>query len=241
MERRAYELLSGMERSWWYRGRALVVTRALRRFATCGQLVLDYGAGSGGMHASLAEFGDVFAFEPDVEARAEASRRGYACVWGSDKDIAQRTYDIAAFCDVLEHVEDDRETLMHVRRSLAPGGHVVITVPAYQWMWSAHDVAHHHFRRYTKTQVGKLLESAGFEVRFASYWNALLFPLAIVLRIVGKSGEGSLGLPGVINETLRALIALEANIMRLVPLPFGLSVVAVGRRRDESVAKDDEL
>lgn len=232
MERHAYELLSGMERSWWYRGRALVVAWALRRFVVGKGKVLDYGAGSGGMRTALSEFGEVFAFEPDEEARKEASQRGYAKVIENDSDIAKVVYDVAAFCDVLEHVQDDVGTLVRIKRTLAPGGHVVITVPAYQWMWSAHDVTHHHFRRYTRTQVRELLEKAGFEVRFASYWNAMLFPLAVLMRLLGKSGEGSLGLPGVINETLLALIGIEARMTRIVPLPFGLSVVAVGRKRE---------
>ena len=233
MERKAFELLGAMEKSWWYRGRARVVEAVLEYYeAGLPQgSVLDYGAGAGGMIGTLKKFGTVFGSEPDEIARSEAVPRGYKEVYASDADALQRKYQLAVFCDVLEHLKDDRATLERVRESLTPHGVVVMTVPAFQWMWSVHDVNHHHFRRYNRRQVIKLLESAGFRVRYASYWNMSLFPLAGLMRLVGKTGEGSLGLPKFINDILLAVINLEAYLMQFVPLPFGTGIVAVAERR----------
>ena len=234
MERKAFELLSAMENSWWYRGRAKIVESVLHYYelGMPEGNVLDYGAGSGGMIETLKKFGTVFGSEPDEIARNEAVSRGYKEVYASDADALQRKYQLAVFCDVLEHIEDDRETLERVRESLTLRGVVVMTVPAYQWMWSVHDVNHHHFRRYNRWQVIKLLEDAGFRVRYASYWNTSLFPLAGLTRLIGKTGEGSLGLPKFINDILLAVINLEAYLMQFIPLPWGTGIVAVGEKRN---------
>lgn len=233
MDRKAFALLSSMEKSWWYRGRARVVAALMRRFVTTRGNVLDYGAGSGGMYPTLSAFGSaLYGFEPNDTARSEAASRGYIEMYADESLIQKQKYSLVAFCDVLEHTPDDTSVLRAIRDTLSTDGRVVITVPAYQWMWSTHDVSHHHYRRYTQKQVRELLTKSGFDVEFAGYWNMFLFPLALVLRLIGTSGEGSLGLPAVVNEILLSLIRIETWIMRIVPLPFGLSVVAVGRIRE---------
>src|SRR4051812_17259596 len=108
MERPAFELLHGMENSWWYRGRALTVNRVLNRVYKNGigkaLRVLDFGAGFGGMHKTLSPHGSVFAFEPDTEARAVAQERGYSKIYDNSKEALSHTYDLVGLFDVLEHI-----------------------------------------------------------------------------------------------------------------------------------------
>lgn len=232
MERRAFELLSKMEASWWYRGRAYLVTRLGRAFLKPYGKVLDYGAGSGGMRAALAVFGnDIIGFEPDREAREEARVRGYSALYASEEEALASTFDVAVFCDVLEHIKDDHGTLARVVGSLNQNGVVIITVPAFQSLWSIHDVNHHHFRRYSRREVIRLLEGAGLTLVYASYWNATLFPVAALMRIVGRSGESSLGLPRFLNDVLLAIIRIEVALMRFIRLPFGTGLIAIGIKR----------
>lgn len=231
MERSAYELMRETEQSWWYRGRTLVASAIWHRYAHAQGDVLDYGAGNGALAKPLAHFGTVYAFEPDTEARATAVKRGYADVFGDVSHALARAYTTVVFFDVLEHLEDDNGTLKRVRDALVPHGFVLLNVPAYQWLWSDHDVTHHHFRRYNRRQVIRLLEGAGFDALFASYWVFALFPAAMIMRLLGKSGESAVHLPPLMNSILFFVIEVECVLMRFFPLPFGNSVVALGRKK----------
>jgi SAM-dependent methyltransferase len=234
MEQQAYSLLESNE-SWWYRGRAWVIAVA----SSCAKVekrdkVLDYGAGYGGMHDLLGRFGnEIFAFEPDDGARAMAAKRNYRAVYAREDEAFANRFDIVGLFDVVEHIEDDRAFLVRLRSILNDRGILIITVPAFQFLWSAHDVNLHHFRRYTRRQMRELLDETGYSVEFISYWNMSLFFPAAMMRILGRSGESGLSLPGIFDALLLGVIKIEAMIMRVVPLPFGTSLVAVARKRTE--------
>ncbi len=233
MERTAYELLKRMERSWWYTGRSFAVRAALARAGVkrCAT-ALDYGAGYGGMQATLANFADrVDAFEPDTEAARAASSRGYTSVFTDETAAFANTCNLIGLFDVLEHIENDEAFLVRAQVALAPGGHIVFTVPAYMMLWSAHDVEHHHFRRYTVRSLRDKLEKAGYNVDYASYWNASLLLPAALLRLLGKSGEGGLSPHPVLNSMLMLVVRIEAAVLRFLPLPFGLSIVLVACKK----------
>jgi SAM-dependent methyltransferase len=141
---------------------------------------------------------------------------------------------LIALLDVLEHVPDDLASLRAIHRRLKPGGALLLTVPANPWMWSAHDAAHHHFRRYTKKQLAELFLRSGLEVQLLSYFNTLLFPLVAAARVTGKvtrkdSADDSLP-SAPVTSVLRRVFGLEAGIIGRVPMPFGVSLVAVVRR-----------
>ncbi len=233
MERDAFKLLDAMERSWWYRGRIAVVRAGLRRVRV-GRTgdALDFGAGFGGMRAMLADFGEhIDAFEPDLEAKAAASKRGYRTVFSSDTEAFSHSYGLIGLFDVVEHVEDDATLLKSAYGALATGGIVSITVPAFPFLWSAHDVTHHHYRRYTKASMRAALEQAGFAVEYASYWNMTLFVPAAALRLMGRSGENGLSLPKYLDALFLGIIRIESFLMRFMPLPFGTGLVMIARRR----------
>ena len=231
MERYAYELMRKTENSWWYRGRTLVASAIWHRYAHRRGDVLDYGAGNGALGEAFKRFGTVYGFEPDTEARSIAQGRGYVEIFADEAHALERSYTTVAFFDVLEHLADDHATLERVRDALLPGGYVLLNVPAYQWLWSVHDVTHHHYRRYSRSQVRKLLKDAGYDAMFVSYWVFFLFPAAMVMRLLGKTGESAVHLPKPLNSLLFLLIEIESVLMRFFPLPFGNSVVAIGRKR----------
>lgn len=231
MERAAFVLLKTLERSWWYRGRALVVQQALKRVGG-GKRILDYGAGFGGMQATLARYGNVSAYEPDDEARSGLSARGYVKTYTDEPEALSEPYDLIGLFDVLEHIEDDGGFLRRAHDSLSVGGRLAITVPAMPFLWSTHDVTHKHFRRYTWGTLRRILTENGFEIEYLSYWNMFLLPPAALVRFLGRSGETSFHVPAIVNALLYGIIRLEVLLMHLVPLPFGISLIAVVHRKE---------
>jgi SAM-dependent methyltransferase len=222
-----------METSWWYQGRAQAIRAALRKAREgVAERALDYGAGYGGSAALFTEIAkQVDAFEPEEVARSKAEKRGYKKTFASEAEAFATQYNLMGLFDVLEHIEDDRAFLLRAHAALVPGGTIVLTVPAFQALWSAHDVEHHHYRRYTTGALRSLLERAGYEIAYASYWNcALLFPAAL-LRLLGRSGEGGLSPHPVLNSNLMLIVRIEAAVLRFLPLPFGLSIVLVARKK----------
>jgi 2-polyprenyl-3-methyl-5-hydroxy-6-metoxy-1,4-benzoquinol methylase len=222
MERPAFELLRTIERSWWYQGRRYVVSRLLGRAP--GQCrVLDWGAGFGGMYKTLAPYGTVVAYEPDKEAREIAKTQGYRVVHEDLEKAFTEKPDLIGLFDVLEHVEDDTALLTRLHTMLSSNGRLVITVPAFQFLWSAHDKAHHHYRRYSKASLITVLTEAGYRIEKIEYWNKLLFPIVALLRLVNIGGSEGLAPPPPLNVLLYALIRFE----RFLPLPFGLSIAVI--------------
>lgn len=233
MKRDAFLLLHDMEDSWWYRGRAAVVHSVLAREVGRFPLedALDFGAGYGGMREALKAFCTrVYAFEPDAAASVTAGSRGYTHVFASAEESLARRYSLIGLFDVVEHMKDDRAGIENMKRALVPDGHMVITVPAFPYLWSVHDISHHHYRRYTKTTLKKLLEEKGFEVIYISYWNMCLFIPAALMRFIGRSGESALALPAFLNALVFAIVRVEAFLLRFIPLPFGTGLVAVARK-----------
>ena len=135
---------------------------------------------------------------------------------------------------MLEHVTDDKGSLKAIRDRLKPGGALLLTVPINPWMWSAHDVAHHHHRRYRKHEIRRLAQDAGYEIELLSPFNSLLFPPIAAVRFVGKltgkdDSDDAMPSPP-INRALDFIFGLERELVGRVPLPFGVSLVAVLRR-----------
>jgi SAM-dependent methyltransferase len=232
MERTAFNTLQAMERSWWYRGRARVVSAALRNVGVRNaQRILDFGSGFGGMYDALATIGkNVYAFEPDREAEIESKKRGYTAIYPTAEQALAQQYDLIGLFDVLEHIEKDRDFLIAAHAALAERGTLAITVPAFQFLWSEHDVSHHHFRRYTTARLREDLHATGYEIAYIGYWNMILFAPAYLARMLNRSGESSFGLPKIIDAILYACVCIEAFFIRYIPLPFGVSVITVARK-----------
>lgn len=241
MERVVFDRMAELDQvHWWFVARRGILETLLRR-VVCPKSearILEVGCGTGHNLAMLKKFGKVEASELDASARALASKRLGDTVKAAklpDLSMFERNaYDLVALLDVLEHVPDDLASLRAIHRRLKPGGALLLTVPANPWMWSAHDAAHHHFRRYTRKQLEELFLRSGLEVQLLSYFNSLLFPLVAAARVIGKIvGRDSADdrLPSDrVNWLLERIFRLEAGIIGRIPLPFGVSLIAVVRR-----------
>jgi SAM-dependent methyltransferase len=241
MERAVFDRMAELDQDhWWFLARRRILDSLIERVVHPPERarILEVGCGTGHNLAMLGRFGTVEACELDKCARALASKRLGRKVKDArlpDLSMFERNaYDMVALLDVLEHVPDDIGSLRAIHRRMKPGGALLLTVPANPWMWSAHDVAHHHFRRYTRAGLDKLFEQAGFDVQLLSYFNSLLFPPIAAARVLNKARRhdgADDALPGAtVNGLLNRVFGLEAGLIGRVPMPFGVSLVAVVRR-----------
>ena len=238
MERAVYDRMAEIDgEHWWFQARRQIVAALIENEVgpRPGARLLEVGCGTGSNLTMLQHYGAVDAVEPDEPARALASSRsGIAVKGGLLPDgvaLDDGAYDLIVLLDVLEHIPDDRGTLEALRGKLAPNGRLLVTVPAMPWLWSAHDVAHHHKRRYTARALSRVFEDAGFRVRYRSHFNTLLFPLIVAARAAGKllgreSGDDAMP-PRPLNSLLKALFASERHLLRRLRLPFGVSLALV--------------
>ena len=230
---------------WWFAARRDILDHVIGKFGLPATArILEAGSGTGGNLMMLSAHGSVSAIEMDEAACRIARektgdrvdlRRGH---FPDDIPFKGETFDLIGMFDVLEHVEQDVETLAALRGLLAPGGRMLVTVPAYQWMWSAHDVFLHHKRRYTATSLRKTLADAGLRVERVSYFNMWLLPLAALARLKDRlrpSGHASgTAIPApFVNRALFSIFRSERSLLDRFNLPAGLSLLAVVRRGDD--------
>src|SRR5436190_5925703 len=240
MERAAYDRMRVLETAhWWFLGRRHVLTRLLAGLALPPRArILEAGCGVGGNIEMLAGFGTVAAFEPDEPSRDYVgARTGVTPVEGFLPDrvpYKKKSFDAVCAFDVVEHVDDDRGAVAALADLVAPGGYLIVTVPAYQWMWSRHDEVHHHKRRYSKAGLMEVFETSGLTPVKVSHFNAVLFPLAAAVRLAKKlariDSDDDQMPPAFVNTLLRRLFSLESGWLARHDLPFGLSIVAIAQR-----------
>jgi SAM-dependent methyltransferase len=226
---------------WWYRGRRKIVLGFAERLRLGpGSRVLDAGCGSGRTLIELARFGSVCGFDLDPATVALARQRSGADV--RQADVAHlpwpaAVFDLVTCLDVVEHLDDDVEALSELLRVTRPGGVLLLTVPAYQSLWSYHDVVNGHRRRYRARALRSAVRAAGWHVEDLTYFNSLLLPPAAIARWARRGTDASaersdleLTPPG-LNRALALPLHLEAAALGLgVRLPAGLSLLCVCRR-----------
>jgi SAM-dependent methyltransferase len=230
------------EHHWWYRGRRRIIRAELDRLPLpAGAAVLDAGCGSGRTLVELADYGDVRGVELNQQAAELARARGVGEVAVGRLEqlpYEDQTFDLITCLDVIEHTPDDRAALAELRRVCRPGGWLLVTVPAYQALWSHHDEANHHFRRYSRAMLRGAAGSAGWSVQRVSSFNSVLLAPAAAVRVAqrrfgrpnGYVNDLALG-PAWLNDALERPLALEAGWLgRGRTLAFGLSLLAVLRR-----------
>jgi SAM-dependent methyltransferase len=228
---------------WWFVARRRILREAIRRLVPLppGARILEAGCGTGGNLAMLKDFGDVSAFEPDTRARAVASRKTAIEVregrLPSDVDFAAQAFDLVVALDVLEHLDEDLASLQALRDRLRPGGWMLITVPAFPFLWSHHDVAHHHKRRYRKRDLVRLVAAAGLTPVKATYFNTLLLPVIIAVRLIKhlldrETADDEVMPSRAVNGVLSAIFASERHMIDRIALPAGASLLLLARRAD---------
>jgi len=238
MDRIVYDRMAAHDSThWWYRARRDILADYLGRYGAVpkGAKILEIGCGTGHNLPMLGAFGDVDAIEIDPAAREIASARLGKPVGASPlpdlTGVAPGSYDLVAVLDVVEHIDDDVGALKAMARVLKPGGKILITVPAHQWMWSAHDVVNHHKRRYSKGTLLAALEKAGLKWRKLRWFNSLLFPVAVAARfagkLMGKDDSDDSPPPAVLNKAFETIFGLERHLLGRLPMPPGLSIIVL--------------
>jgi SAM-dependent methyltransferase len=242
MERIVYQQMAELDdRHWWYRARRRIIADLIRREVQPppDAQVLEIGCGTGHNLAMLSGFGHVEGLELDDEARAISEKRLGRKVMSAPlpelAGVPNKHYHLIGAFDVIEHIDDDRAALASIAAKLKPGGKFVMTVPAHQWMWTAHDVVNHHKRRYSKRGLRALIDGSPMKLDRIGYFNSLLFPLAIAERAVSKlrgKGDADVKLPSVpLNAALEKVFEAERYLVGRLPLPPGLSLFAVASAR----------
>ena len=238
MERIVYDRMAELDAThWWYRARRDILARLIERSISlpAEPRILEVGCGTGHNLPMLRRFGRVDATEIDGFARVIASKRlGHAVLDAALPalvGVPERSYDLVAILDVLEHVDEDREALVSMAGKLKPGGRILLTVPAHPWMWSAHDEVNHHKRRYTRRTLRAAIAEAGLNLETLTYFNSLLFPVAAAARLAGraagnKDSDDSLP-PAPLNRLLETIFRAEAYAIGRLPFPPGLSLAAI--------------
>jgi SAM-dependent methyltransferase len=241
-------MLGADERHWWYRGRRRVIRAELERLPLpAGAEILDAGCGSGRTMQLLAAYGTVSGIELSEPAAEVARARGVGeVVIGRLEELPwpEQSFDLITCLDVIEHTPDDRATLAELLRVCRPGGYLLVTVPAYPRLWSVHDEANHHYRRYSRTALRSAALQAGWELERMSSFNSMLLAPAAAVRLSRRRraralngaateayrDELAIGPPW-LNGALEWPLALEARWLgRGGTLALGLSLIAILRR-----------
>jgi len=246
MEADFYDVYASMEeRHWWFLWRFDMVERFNCSFnLTSGARILDIGCGTGLMLKKLENHGMAVGIDLAPKAIEYCRKCGVInVVRGTAEHLpfSDDTFDVVTALDLIEHVDDDTGVLINAFRVTKPGGVVLVTVPAFQFLWSEHDIVNRHRRRYTTKQLRSIIESAGFETVKLTYTNTTLFFPILLFRLTKKmvrrsiskatAAEADLGeVPPPLNWLLLQLLRVETQVFYRVSMPFGVSILAVGRK-----------
>lgn len=228
---------------WWFVGRRYIVRNLLQHFwkpMAKPPLILDLGCGTGGLFSLLRHFGRVIGLDASLSALQYACLRGGNALVSADGQrlpFTDATFDLVAVLDVLEHLEDDEQALREIWRVLKRGGAIVFTVPAFISLWSVHDIALAHRRRYSYGELKQKLQGTGFGIQKLSFAICPLLPVVFVFRKIQNwlmsSREPStalIELPDPLNQLLIALLQAEAFLILKCFLPFGVSLVGIAKK-----------
>ncbi|HEY3332836.1 MAG TPA: methyltransferase domain-containing protein [Capsulimonadaceae bacterium] len=245
-----YERMFTLEDSyWWFIGRRNLIATLLGDLKLPTNIdILDIGCGTGAMLDQLDTFGEVTGADFSPEALSFCRQRGkrmgkeYRLVRADVRSLpfADDSFDVVTAMDIIEHIDRDKDAMAEILRVLKPGGRLLATVPAYMSLWSEHDDALHHHRRYTAHSFRDLARRAGFMVDKLSYTVSSLLPVVWFVRTVNrlKASKGSAPkadvgpLPSLVNKLLLRIVNNETQIVRRSSLPCGVTVVAIARKVD---------
>lgn len=242
MEVEKYEEMAKIQKlHWWFRGRRYLFSYLLRGLNLGDDIsILEMGCGTGANLDMLKQFGTVYAAEMNDFSRSYTQKNsGIPVEYGKLPDsipFGEKKFDLICIFDVLEHVEHDTDALQALVGRLNRHGRILLSVPATKWLYGEHDEMFHHFRRYSRKELQKKILRAGLQLETLSYFNTLLFPLAVLARLIDifKFKNNSTGMetpPGIINNFLYRIFSFEKLFIKRSFVPFGLSLVAIATQK----------
>ena len=241
MKEKFYEIVYNVEKShWWFRGRKKIILDLISELVlpTKG-ILLDVGCGTGAILEAFSRKYEAIGLDSSKLAVKFCRERGLSNVYQgelADLSLPKEKIRLITLLDVLEHIEDDIATLKTCFDKLKSNGYLIITVPAYMFLWTGHDTAGMHKRRYTKKTLRKVVVDAGFEIRKISYYNTFLFPLMALSRLServlgAKRYEERLTIPStVINNLFELIFRFERHFLKQLSFPFGGSLICIGQK-----------
>jgi SAM-dependent methyltransferase len=239
------------DRHWWFAGRTRSLLNMIDRVVSPDgeKQVLDIGCGAGNMFHHLARYGRVVGVDNNPRPLAVARERSYDVREGSAEDLPFEAdaFDLVALLDTVEHCDDDMAVLRECYRVCAPGGYLIITVPAFMWLWSHNDVLNDHKRRYTTKELEEKLVRVGFRINRMTYNNFFVFPMAAPLVLLRRNTEQEPDLgsphfddesyqvemepaPPLLNAVLSGVTWTESQVLRWLNLPVGTSIICIARK-----------
>jgi SAM-dependent methyltransferase len=229
------------ESYWWFVGRRTILERVLRRFAKRSRMAVDVGCGSGRNMQMLSHYSEwIMGLDRSPAALDLAAARGLpiACADAHALPMPNCSVDLLSALDVIEHLEDDMRALKEFHRVLQPEGLLLVTVPAYRFLWSEHDEALMHRRRYVASELHAKLTGSGFRVLKRSYAVFFAFyPIAFYRLFRGLFPKDAFApqashvvLPAFLNNLLILLLKVEARMMEAINLPWGTSIVVLAEK-----------
>lgn len=244
MEHREYESLANRETFYfWHVGRRELLAELLKKYLPEARprSILDIGCGTGGDMLLLAPLGNVIGLDSSAEALRLSESKGFHLLKQGSAEalpLEDNSIDLVVALDVLEHIPNDEKATQEVLRVLRKGGIFLVTVPAYQWLWSQHDIALHHQRRYWKPDLCRMLRSRGFTLRYSSYFVVLGMCMNGLRKLIDRVRGSALKsahvydvvYPPFMNFLLLSVLRVERLIMRFSPIPFGSSIVVVAQK-----------
>lgn len=243
MEQHEYQTMFELENDyWWFVARRNLVTEIVARESQRKEhlSIFDAGCGTGANLEAISRYGETFGVDMAHAAIDFCRKRGIERLAISRLEhlaYLSESFDIVTALDVLEHVDEDLKAMSEIHRVLRPGGMLLVTVPAYGFLWSEHDEALHHRRRYAAYELRNKLSLVGFEIERCSYFiTTLFFPILFIRILQGIFKKSThpktsvVELPRLLNALLVGLLGLEQGLFRYINLPFGVSIVCIARK-----------
>ncbi len=247
MKNEIYDLTFELEEHyWWYVARRKIILSQIQQMLPAADLnskprILEYGCGTGKTLSCLSPWAEVYGLDISQQALDYCRQRQLVNLklidLSKEMDLDNPfddPYDLILMLDVLEHIEDQTALLERIKRWLKPGGQLLITVPAFNFLWSGEDYVSNHLRRYTKSSLTEIMRESGLHIERISYFNFFLFPLqaGIILfnnmfcpRTMQQSNLHTLS--GSINSMLTAIMSAEVHLLKMFNFPFGGSIICV--------------
>ncbi len=233
---------------WWHQGKKFLVNELVKKYGSNiknedGLRILEIGCGTGEITESLQKYGNVTGIDMSNEAADFCRERGLENIIVADINTINidslEKYDLVLALDVLEHIQDDIEAIKRVGKLLSQDGYFIINVPAYKFLWSEHDEALQHKRRYSTYEIKRKLEDNGFEIVKMSYFVFAAFPFIAMFKflksVFGRSAypkTSYIQIPNFVNKIMTKVLETEAHLLNYTYLPFGTTITLVAKKAD---------